>query len=270
MQTEAEAVAEMLSEASSPEIVTTDAGRQFLVVPKGSSHYDVTEKNGVLVNLTDRINQAVTLQTVESLIDYANRFKTDTSVLFANMETSAVVLAVDYHGHEDVQPLTHTATMQLKQSVEWKTWTNVADRLMSQIEFARFLEENAADVKAPAGADLLEACRDLQATRKVDFKKAVRTATNNESFEYSDETKATSGGIDLPTRFLLQMPIYFDGEVVNPAAFLRWHLDDGSLNLGFVLQRAEHLRQEVFKRVVARIAKDTGLPAVFGVIGKGA
>jgi uncharacterized protein YfdQ (DUF2303 family) len=136
---------------------------------------------------------------------------------------------------------------------------------MAQLEFARFLEENAADVASPSGADLLEACRDLQAVRKVNFKKAVRTATDNESFEYSDETEArTSGGVELPTKFLLRFPVYFGHTETDLFAFLRWKLDDGTLNLGVALHRAEHVRQAVFSHIVFDVADRTGCQAVFG------
>jgi uncharacterized protein YfdQ (DUF2303 family) len=270
MANEAETIAGLaVAAAGAPTILRNDTGREFIVLPEGMHHSSISDPNAVDVILPEHIAQGVDLQTVDSLTDYVNAFKTETSVLFANIQTSTIVAVIDYHGNQKPRPASHRAVLGLPFSVEWQTWNAINKRLMSQLEFARFLEENAADVLAPSGADLLEACRDLQATRKVEFTKAVRTATDNESFSYSDDTKATSGGVDLPTRFLLQMPIYFDGEVVNPAAFLRWKLDDGSLHLGIELSRAEHLRQAVFKRVVKGVVDATGVQAMFGSIGRG-
>lgn len=265
MSTEAETIADLAIKArGEPLIIKTTAGREFLVLPDRAP-LDVTEAHALDVYLPDFITQSVTLQTVDSLVDYVNRFKSGTTILFADITTNSIKAQLDYHAADDAGHVAHTANMALPYSEEWKTWSGISGRLMPQLEFARFLEENAADVAAPSGADLLEACRDLQAVRKVNFKKAVRTATDNENFEYSDETEArTSGGIELPTKFLLRLPVYFGGETTDVYAFLRWKLDEGALTLGFVLHRAEHVRQAVFKQIVHDAADRTERPAVFG------
>lgn len=263
---EAETIAQLaVKSAGAPQVIKTELGREFLILPQGMTSQDATERHAVAPLLPDFISQAVTLQTVDSLADYTNAFKTETTVLFADITGNSIKSLIDYHGPGDPKHVAHVATMALPFSEEWKTWTAINGRLMPQLDFARFLEENAADVAAPSGADLLEACRDLQAVRKVNFKKAVRTATDNESFEYSDETEArTSGGVELPTKFLLNVPVYFNGETVALYAFLRWKLDDGALTLGVALHRAEHVRQAVFNKIVMDIAERTQRPAVFG------
>lgn len=265
MTTEAETIAELAVKANPRAfILETAEGREFLITPDRAPQ-DVTEPNAIAPKLPDHIRQSVTLQTVDSLVDYINRFKTDTTMLFADIGGNSIKALIDYHETAGAQHLDHAATMALPFAEEWKTWTMAHGRLMPQLEFARFLEENAADVAAPSGADLLDACRDLQAVRKVNFKKAVRTATDNENFEYSDETEArTSGGIELPTKFLLSIPVYFGGEPTTLAAFLRWKLDEGSLTLGISLHRHEHVRQAVFKQIVLDAAERTDRPAVFG------
>lgn len=162
----------------------------------------------------------------------------------------------------------HAATLALPYSEEWKTWSSWSGNLKDQLSFARFLEENAVDVIAPIGADLLEVCRDLQVRRKVNFIKAVRTATDHENFEWTDETEATSrsssGAIEVPTKFQLSLPVYFGDAPTSVFAFLRWVLNDGVLNLGYVLHRAEHVRQAVFKQIVLDVGHRTSCPIVFG------
>lgn len=266
MTTEAESIAAMAVSAAAPALVTTIAGREFLIQPDRPAQ-DVTEPNAVKTYLPDHIRQAVTLQTVDSLVDYLNRFKTDDTVLFADIAHNTIVGAVDYHAPEAAALLGHKATLTLPHSIEWQTWTAVHDRLMPQLEFARFLEENASDIVAPSGAELLEACRDLQARRKVNFTKAVRTASDNENFEYTDETTATTkkGGLEIPSKFQLFLPVYFGDAPTSLFAFLRWKLEDeGGLKLGVELHRAEHVRQAVFKQIVLDAAERTDRPAVFG------
>lgn len=263
---EAETIADLAVKASAaPSIISAPSGRRFLVAPEGYTYKDITEPNTVEELLPEYIAQAVTLQTVDSLVDYVNRFKTTDTVLLADISTNSIKAAIDYHGPALPGWMRHTATLVLPFSEEWRTWTAGDKRLTPQLEFARFLEENAADIISPAGADLLDACRDLHAVRKVNFKKAVRTSTDNETFEYTDETEArTTGGVELPTKFSLYLPVYFDGDPVSLYAFLRWKLDDGSLLLGVALHRAEHVRQALFKSIVQDVAARTERPALFG------
>lgn len=266
---EAQTVAELAVRAAGvPSSVMTEGGREFLVVPKDYGHHEVTRPNSLKVLTPQNIKQGVTLQNAEALIAYLNRFKANESVLFADVAASRVVGALDYHAPDKAALVEHRATLDLPYSEEWKTWTQASGALKPQLEFARFIEENAPDVKAPDAADLIEAVRDLQARRTVNFIKAVRTSSDNESFEFNDNTEARSkGDLELPTKFLLNIPVYFGDAPVEVGAFLRWKLDDGALTLGIKLHRAEHIRQAAFKLIVTDAVERTGVMAVFGKLG---
>lgn len=269
MTTEAQTIADIAVKAFGvPTVMKTEEGREFLVLPEGMKSQDVTEANGVAPLLPDFIKQAVTLQTVDSLVDYVNGFKGETTLLFADIHANSIKALLDYHGADAPKHVSHVATMALPFSEEWRTWAAIDGRLLPQLDFARFLEENASDVAAPSGADLLEACRDLQARRKVNFTKAIRTSSDNENFEFTDETEAkTRGGLEIPTKFLLSLPVYFGEAPTELYAFLRWKLDDGQLTLGVKLHRAEHVRQAVFKQIVVAAAERTERRVVFGKAG---
>lgn len=283
-KTETDALAAILtSAAKGPQILKTEDGRTFALTPKDVNLEELTRDHALPSLLPDHIAQAVTIETIESFGDYVNRFKTSLTSIFGEIAEDRMVAVMDYHvppialkeGEEaltDVlgapQFASHRVTLRLPFALEFKTWSAVSGKMMSQLEFARFVEENAADILAPTGADLLEVARDLHAVRKVDFRKAVRTSTDVETFEYSDQTEAkTSGGVDVPTKFLISIPVYFGEEPVTFQAFLRWNLAEGQLSLGLVLHRAEHIRQAEFKRLVARVVEVTQCPAVFGRLG---
>ena len=258
-----------------PATVKTESGREYLVLPEGFTHKDITDPNAVAPILPGHVSQKPVLQTVDSLVDYVNRFKTIDTLLFADIAANRIVAQIDYHSAmtEACDPssqanyVAHAASMDLPLSFEWKTWTAIDGKLMKQLEFARFLEENGPDIVAPDAGTVLDACRDLQAKRKVNFKKAVRTSSNNENFEWTDETNLTSpdGGIEIPTRFKLAIPVYFGRPPVELYAFLRWELNgEGGLFLGVQLSRAEHVRQAEFKLIVLDVAERTGRLAMFG------
>lgn len=265
---EAETIANLAVEAAGRvEMIAGPEGRKFLVFPDDMSVKEVLDDPyGMIVPPPVRIKQSVVVQTVSSLVDYVSRFKTADTILFADISANRIRGVIDYHGPTQAAHLDHGAVLELPYSEEWKTWTGHSGRLSGQLDFARFLEENAVDIVAPDGAELLEVCRDLQSKRKVDFRKAVRTSGGSESFEYSEEseTKARTGGVEVPTKFKLSIPVYFDGALVEVFAFLRFEINEGNLKLGYVLHRAEHVRQAVFKQIVTGAAEQTGQPVVFG------
>lgn len=264
--TEAGVVAALAAKASGAHVVKTDDNREFLIVPEGCSEKEVSDAYGLKLAKPKYIKQTVTIETADSLVDYVNHFKGTDTALFAEISSNRIVALIDYHAASSAAHVAHRAKLELPFSEEWQLWTKISGKLMPQLEFARFLEENAADVRAPDAGELLDACRDLQVRRKVNFTKAVRTASDNENFEYSEETNATQkkGDLELPTKFKLGLPVYFGDAEREVFAFLRWRLDDGALTLGIQLHRVEHVRQAVFKQIVLDVAGRTVCPAVFG------
>lgn len=274
--TEAEAIGALaIAAQGEPVRIATEKGREFILMPEGYQAKDVTEANAVDALLPAHVSQAVTLQTLDSLVAYANRYGTDDTILLADIDHNKIVALIDYHSppHDGAaipNHVRHSASMVLPLSFEWATWTAKHDKLMPQIEFARFLEENAPDIVTPSGGDLLDAIKDLQAKRKVDFRNAVRTSSDNENFEFTDETSIGSkrdGSIEVPTKFLLKIPVYFGRAPVELYAFLRWKLDEGQLLLGVALNRREHVRQAEFKLIVNEAAERTKREAMFGRLG---
>ncbi len=270
MSTEAETISDLALKSAAPAEVALSDGRRYLVTPNGAQVKDVSDEHGLSVSLPRYIKQTIILQTRDSLVDYVTRFKNESTLLFADIVTSTIVAAVDYHNRDAAHHVAHRATLSLAFSEEWLLWSKISGQLKPQLEFARFIEENAADVRAPSGADLLETVRDLQAHRKVNFTKAVRTASDNESFEFSDETKATTkkGDLEIPTKFQLGLPVYFGESETELFAFLRWKLDAdaGGLALGIALHRAEQVRQAAFKQIVIDIGDRTDCAVVFGKV----
>ncbi len=265
--TEAGVIAELARKAlGEAAVIAGPAGRHFLVTPDGYEATEIQRQDFEELPAPFLTDQKVTVQTTDSLVEYVNIFKKAETVLFADISSDVILAVIDYHAPDLTHRLKHRAQMQLPRSIEWATWSAIDGKMMEQGEFARFLQENGADISAPDGATVLEACKDLHAVRNVNFRKAVRTASDNEDFEYVEETEAKSkkGSIELPTKFELTIPVYFDGRTTQLYAFLRWRLDEGSLKLGIKLHRAEHVRQAMFKEIVGQVADRTELPAVYG------
>ncbi len=271
---EASVIAAIAHSALSPSdrVITTASGEKLILI---RDH----EGNETLLNLEEealnaisesRISQVVTLETQESLEQYAKRFVSPAAVLFASIDNDRVEAALDYHEPDGVRlqnSVSHRAILTLKRSMEWTAWAGMDGKLVSQLEFVRFLEENVEDIRSPTAADVIEACRDLQALRRADFRSVVREDSENYRIEYAESTdaKPKADALTLPAEFVLSIPVYFDGEEVEVRALLRWKLEEeGGLKLGFKLKRLERIRQAEFKRIATEITEATGATLTYG------
>jgi len=258
-----------------PIALTASGNREFIAVPQGGGRYtleQVTLANAADVLMPKTVAQAVRMQTAHSLIDYLNRFKNETSMLFADIGSDTIVSILDYHSESaivngGIKPAlaTHRATLKLPKSLEWDTWNAASGMLKSHTAFATFLEENAVDIVSPPGADLLELCRDLQVIQNVKFGSTVRMGDVTE-LNYSKEADATSKGtVAVPQSIMLSIPVYFGEQPVSIMAFMRRQIEDGKLKLGIQLSRAENVRQEEFHRIVDTVTIGTDhLTTVYG------
>jgi uncharacterized protein YfdQ (DUF2303 family) len=266
-------IAQLAREGTAAEIVNAKNGRQLMLHNPGLAVVDVTSQHGLLSSRPEYVKQTVNIQKTMSLVDYINRYKLTETTIFANINTDRIDAVIDYHGPgvdpSEADYLAHRTNMQLQKSEEWKLWVSIDKKLMGQLDFARFVEENASDIEAPSAGELLDTVRDLQANRKVNFTKAVRTASDNENFEFTVDNEAkTRGGLEIPTKFLLRLPVYFGEPPVLLSAFLRWKIDpeQGGLQLGISINRAEFVRQEEFQRIAREVSEATERPVIYGVL----
>lgn len=252
--------------APAPHIIPNPDGRQFAVVPEGFELRDITPPGAAQSFKPDHIAQTVLLETAASLSDYLTRFKTAETTLFANIGVNTIVGVIDYHAPGKADLAKHVAKLTLPYSSEWALWSGIDGKLMGQLEFARFLEENAQDVRAPDTADLLECVRDMQAVEKADFRARVRPESDNIDFDFSQSTDAgtRNGTLEVPKRLSLAFPVFFGGEPIALEARLRWRKTQDGLQLGVMILRKEQTRQEEFQRVVSQISASANVPAHYG------
>ncbi|WPZ23143.1 DUF2303 family protein [Sulfitobacter faviae] len=107
------------------------------------------------------------LDDLQSLIDWANRFKGPTSALFAKPDLNAptITCIADYHaeGPADQDAATgdptarhchHRAIYNFPLSEEWKAWIGVAGKPLEKDDLGEFIEANAKDIMDPTAAIL--------------------------------------------------------------------------------------------------------------------
>ncbi|WP_320178095.1 DUF2303 family protein [Roseovarius pacificus] len=114
------------------------------------------------------------LATLVSLIDWANRFKGDTSVLYADPTEESISLTciANYHAEEPAANAAnsgeagashcdHRGVYRFPLSKEWKRWTALSGKWLEKDEFCSFIEDNAKDLVDPSPALLAQGAEDV-------------------------------------------------------------------------------------------------------------
>jgi Uncharacterized conserved protein (DUF2303) len=128
-------------------------------------------------NLTDEIRRAAAYHkphrrtgtarhnTLASLIDWSNRFKGDSSILYAdpNRQAPSLTCIANYHaagaagqeGDAGAAHCDHRGKYSFPLSKEWLKWMKVSDEFLSKDEMAEFIDDNAKDLLDPTQAMLI-------------------------------------------------------------------------------------------------------------------
>jgi uncharacterized protein YfdQ (DUF2303 family) len=153
------------------------------------------------------------------------------------------------------------ARIEFRPTPQWTKWKAIDGKLMPQVEFAEFIEDNLADIAEPSGAELLEVATKLQGTRSLSFKRGVRLSDGQVQFEHVEDTQARvgDGKVTVPETLKLALAPVMGGPVYAVPTRFRWRLKDAQLVMGVKLERLEDLMERVVNDVVQKIEIGTNV-----------
>ena len=138
---------------------------------------------------------------------------------------------------------------------------------MTQVDFARFLEENMPDVVEPNSAELLQVALTFEAKKSVEFSSGVRLNNGQIQFQYDEVVRGTAqkGTIEIPEQFVLGIPIHVNGPAYRIPVRLRWRLQEGKVVFWYEIVRPHRFIEDALKEIRERVATETALPILAGV-----
>ena len=215
------------------------------------------------------LEESVLLYDTDSFIGYVNGFKLPgLSRIFFNSEQEQFVAVLDYHETETPGWCDHTATFRPRRSVEFETWMGANRKQMTQVDFARFLEENMPDVVEPNSAELLQVALTFEAKKTVDFSSGVRLNNGQIQFQFDEVVRGASqkGTIEIPEQFVLGIPIHMNGPAYRIPVRLRWRLQEAKLIFWYEIVRPHRFIEDALKEIRERVSKETAVPLLAGSI----
>lgn len=217
-----------------------------------------------------RIRAKVELNDAASFIAYINKHKLEETALYGSMGDKPVFVGViDDNAAGVAAWREHKATYACPLSHEWDTWNSSLHngKAKTQVEFARFVEDNLLDIVEPSAAEVLAVSRTLEAKKAVSFSSGVRLDNGDVQFLYNEETKGTAGKgtIDVPERFTIAIPVFEGGDKYAIDARLRYRISDtGQLSMWYELERPHKVIEHATKEVWKAIAEGTSLTIING------
>lgn len=251
---------------------TAPGGDPFIVLPDSMKPHSLAH----LLPPT-RIKQAVTLLEAGSFADYVNRYKTDQTLIFANVtERSATLTAVlDYHGKApELKParVEHRAVFSTIETPEWKAWMAANRKPMDQVEFATWLEDNLKLFVAPAGAELLELVKTLHGHANARFNTALRLNTGAYSVNYEEEvvvrgtSSVSSDTMELPAEVKAGIAPFQGAVPYEVRARLKSRVTERKLMLWFETIAVHEIVRDSILTVTQQVAEKTGIVPLLGNI----
>jgi uncharacterized protein YfdQ (DUF2303 family) len=184
-----------------------------------------------------------------------------------NPEKPAIVAVVNGNGADGPGFGDFRIQIGFRHTPQWVKWKGIDGKLMPQVSFAEFVEDNLTDIVDPPGGEMMEIVTYLQATRSVDFKSGIRLSNGQVQFQNleSIDAKVGAGETKVPELFTVGLsPVLGVRPFTIPARF-RYRIVDGKLQLGFKLQRIEDVMADVIKEIEDAVVLPEGVSKVSGL-----
>lgn len=157
--------------------------------------------------------------------------------------------------------------IEFRPTPQWTKWRNFDGKMLTQVAFAEFLEDNIDDIVEPSGAAMLEIASYLEIVRNVNFKSGIALSSGVVQFvhEQDDAAKVKANTFEVPKEFSIGVAPVFGLKHYRVPARFRYRLNDGKLTLGYKLQRIENVMGLVVEEVIAAVERGADISVLDGL-----
>jgi uncharacterized protein YfdQ (DUF2303 family) len=237
----------------------------------------------------ERRKGTATMGDLASLIEHTNRFKDADSVVFANTDRAqpSITAVLDYHraGHDsEARHGEHRSKYAFPLSTEWREWTGLNKKEMTQAAFAEFIESHIVETIDPAQAlpsaamfanmsgltfatpsKLMELSRGLSITVEAKVANIVNLKSGEKQIRFSETHVGENGEeLKIPSAFLIAIPVFRGEDRYQMVVCLRYRKREGALVWIMELHRYEETLDAAIKESCDLVKKETGLPLLVG------
>lgn len=256
--------------AADPNILDV-ADRFHSVLVPGGARLEVIDLEKHLEAFRDRPRRktgTVHVHDAPAFIAYLSKHALPETEVWADIANQQLVAIIN--AHEESEAIAggdagwgdHRAQLVLRKTPAWATWATNDRKFLTQIAFAEHVEERLPDFVTPPGADMLELAQSFKAHTKVNFESSRRLKSGETTLEYREQTEASAGkkgDIVIPDTFTLGIAPFDGTEGYKVNARFRYRISEGTLFLGYVMERPEDIQRAAFDDIVTAV--DGGIDA---------
>lgn len=210
---------------------------------------------------------------LESLVSYVNRYKSDDTLAWANVDGFRIEVVLDDHpAGARVEAFKRTAWRQHRavytcpRSPEWKAWTGLDGNPLAQEQFADFIEARLEDIRGgegyPKPLDVLHMARHLVMHQKGTFERKIDPTNGNGILVNKVENE--TGSTVIPRAFLLGIPVFEGGAHYQVEARVRFAIAEGRPTFSYTLHRRKEIERDAFGDVRTKFHSATAVPVLAG------
>ena len=225
--------------------------------------------------------------TLQSFMDLVNRHATEHSVVFADTTWTkpSFTAVIDYHPTDPLDGADfgkHRILYDFPLSEEWKKWVEMDGVVMSQMDFAVFLEDRIAELSSPTEAEKIELEREFSTTvatpaeliqlsrglavnveSRVKANHTLQNGTGQIQWEQA-HTDGDGRPLVVPGIFLLRIAPFFMGEFARIPVRLRYRVSSGVVKWHYAIWRPDiHVTDRV-RADLDIVAEQTSKPTFEG------
>lgn len=234
------------------------AGTPCVIVPQGFKLERFEHMRERPVDL----QKTVSTQSVESFIEYFNRFADQNSTIFVDYEKQRILGVLDYHESDDYPGqrwCRHAVVYDFVLTPEAEKWVNSDKKAMDQTTFASFIEDGLPEIHAPTPALMLEIATTLQAKTGVDFRSHIRLENGQVQFQYNETIQGSAGvtgQLQIPVKLQLGIQLFRGSQRYAVDANFRYRLNGGKITMWYELIRFHVVRDDAIKAVMQQMREN--------------
>jgi len=264
---------------------------QVLLVPNGMNAVSINEYLDKNLLLPKRRKGTIKTQRLTSFNDVTNRFKNESSAVFAAATVSeqvinaSVTTILNYHPangvNTDAQHGDHRVEYNFPVSKELLFWLSNNGKAMTQADFALMLEERINEMTVATDADrdailnlspkfaepleILELSKRLTIYSEEATVQSVNLSSGEKEIRFSSEHKDAQGKpVKVPDFFMIRVPLFTGEKEHRIAVRLRYRKAGAGVLWYYDLYRLDVVFQTAFEQALEAVKKETGLPLFLG------
>ena len=285
------AVKDIVEKYFDPRVVPVEGTKGLLIAPGGMSVAHVKRFIDDERTTPETLKGSTTLHNCQSFIDFVNRYKDDTSAIFYNQDKQKVTCIFDCATKNNTSFEQHKADYAFPFSDELKEWKEHNGDVMTQIDFAFFIEKNVLDLADPDKTAESEALKEIRlrigghfaaVSKMVELSRGISIHsderatvkydpnTGESTVDFSSEhTDATGEKVKVPTMFLIVIPILKGGKSYQLPCRLRHRLKNGQIIWWYEVIDLDKAIAAAIDEELNKIKEDIALPVFYGDLPSG-